>query len=243
MQEPISVLNLGTFHMGGTSDKNKIEFDPGAKKNIENCRAIAARVAEFNPNVLALEYTPSKNSFVRSQYRQYLNDQNVQFDFVSEIHLIAFEVGRLCEVQRIYGIDHRLSYDYEFADSNKNRVDVAFYREFQDRYQELFPIAKKVTSTTDLREKLRLMNSTEYYDFMIMVNADILTHYGGKSSYEGADQAAKFYQRNLRMYANFNKLPLAQNDRVFLMMGAAHSAYFHGFLKRNPKYGLCHPNL
>lgn len=38
----------------------------------------------------------------------------------------------------------------------------------------------------------------------------MLTHAGTKYNFEGADEAAKYYQRNLRMYSNLNRIELKE---------------------------------
>jgi hypothetical protein len=40
------------------------------------------------------------------------------------------------------------------------------------------------------------------------------------------------------MYANFCDIPLQKNDRVLIILGATHTAYFDIFLENNPKYKL-----
>ena len=66
----------------------------------------------------------------------------------------------------------------------------------------------------------------------------MLTHAGTEKGFEGADEATKFYQRNLRMYTNLNRIQLNKNDRVFILMGSAHTAFFRDFFSRSPKYKM-----
>ncbi len=73
--------------------------------------------------------------------------------------------------------------------------------------------------------KLKLMNRDRYLYFLIAVNADMLNHAGTEEGFEGADEAAKYYQRNLRMYSNLNRIDLEEHDRVFILMGASHTAF------------------
>jgi hypothetical protein len=40
------------------------------------------------------------------------------------------------------------------------------------------------------------------------------------------------------MFSNLNRIPLAKNDRVFILMGATHTAFFNEFMKRSPRYEL-----
>ena len=37
---------------------------------------------------------------------------------------------------------------------------------------------------------------------------------------------------------NINKIQLTKNDRVFIIMGASHTAFINDFMKRSPKYEL-----
>ena len=70
------------------------------------------------------------------------------------------------------------------------------------------------------------------------INADIMTHVGTAEGFEGADESAKYYQRNLRMYSNLNRIKLNKDDRVFILLGASHTAFFRDFINRSPKYEM-----
>ena len=73
---------------------------------------------------------------------------------------------------------------------------------------------------------------------LININADLLTYISSKGNSEGADEAAKFYHRNLVMFSNLNQVSIDKNDRVFILMGGTHTAFFNDFLKRSPKFKL-----
>jgi hypothetical protein len=83
-----------------------------------------------------------------------------------------------------------------------------------------------------------LCNQPLYHDILINVNADMLTHISTEGNHEGAEEAAKFYHRNLVMYSNMNQVKLNSDDRIFILMGATHTAFFNMWLKRSPKYQL-----
>jgi len=42
----------------------------------------------------------------------------------------------------------------------------------------------------------------------------------------------------LRIYSNLNQIPVSKNDRIFIIMGGAHTAFLNEFMKRSPKYEL-----
>lgn len=66
---------------------------------------------------------------------------------------------------------------------------------------------------------------------LININADLLTYISSKGNAEGADEAAKFYHRNLVMFSNLNQIPVDKNDRIFILMGAGHTAFLWIFEK------------
>ncbi|WP_373075379.1 DUF5694 domain-containing protein [Zeaxanthinibacter enoshimensis] len=233
--EGIPVLNLGTFHMGYTTDANTTEFDEHDKKNREEVHAIAARLARFKPTVIAVEMEPQYNDRLQEQYRAYREDPAMHFDHPDEIELLAYEVGRLSGTEKIYGIDHQMGYNYPGIDSLARTLGTPAYAAYMEQAGYRGEQDYDSASTLD---KLRIINRNINLDFLITVNADILTHVATEGNFEGADEAAKFYHRNLRMFSNLNQLPLSPDDRVFILMGASHTAFFRNFMSRNPNYHM-----
>lgn len=87
-------------------------------------------------------------------------------------------------------------------------------------------------------EKLKVFNQRETLQKFINVNADILTYSSTKGNFEGADEASKFYRRNLRIFSNLNQIPVTGQDRILLITGATHAAFLGELLQRSPKYKL-----
>ena len=239
--DAIPVLNFGTFHMGFTSDANSVDFDENDRKNQEDVKKVAEMLAEFKPTVIIVETPPSFNEALQKEYSEYLKNPNMTFENPSEIELLAYEVGRLNNAQRIYGIDHKMGYNYNIGNTIQNKVNDKTYEKY---FQLIDKEEKKLNyDNLSLLDKLKVDNHPQYLDFLINVNAEILSYVSTKDKFEGADEAAKYYHRNIRMYSNLNQIELNENDRVFILMGASHTAYFNDFMKRSPKYKLVDPFL
>jgi hypothetical protein len=160
----------------------------------------------------------------------------MKFENPSEIELLAYEVGRLSNTEKIYGIDYEEGYNYLISKSLPDSKDIVTHNHYlamADSYARNNP--EDQLAVADL---FRLMNTPEYSDFMININADILTHISSEGKAQGADEAAKYYHRNLVMYSNLNQIQLTKEDRVFILMGASHTAFFNDFLQRSPKYQI-----
>lgn len=233
----VQVLNLGTFHMGYTPDAHTTEFDEHDRDNVARVHEIARTITAFDPTVIVVEMTPQRQGELDSAYAAYLADPEMQLKDPTEIELLAFEVGRLSGTDRIYGIDHKLSYNYRIGAEIDNVIDSALVRRYlENPFTDHPQFARYNDDSLTVRDRLRMLNENSFLDLLITINADILTYAGTEGNFEGADEAAKYYQRNLRMYTNLNRLELTPDDRVFMLSGASHAAFFRDFISRSPKY-------
>lgn len=232
----IKVLNFATFHMGTSSDANSVEFDEEDEKNQADAQQIAEMIAKFQPTVICVEVVPEDRVELNEKYQEYVGNPAKKSTYYGEVGLVAFEVGRLSEVKQLHAIDHKMEYDYNINETIKNELDPLTYDAFA---------ANPIASVADLNifdeslpllDRLKNLNNPRVLDLLIMVNADMLTFVGTKNGFEGADEAAKYYKRNLRIYANLNRIPLTTEDRVFILSGGSHTAFLNEFMKRSPKY-------
>ncbi len=238
-QERIEVLNMGTFHFGPTNDASSTEFDEHSDENLKAAHEIARSIAKAKPTILAVEQTPETQETLRRYYQEYLDNPSAPLKFYGEISMLVFEVGRLAGIpaDKLFCIDHKLNYQYRFDETDRNTIDKALYKAYTSNYQSFHPEIRLNYDGMSLREILYQGNTDAYLDFLIHVNADQLALYGTEEDpFMGADQAALYYQRNLRMYANFNAIPAETNDRIFVLMGGSHTAYFRDFISRSIKY-------
>ena len=237
-REKIPVLNFGTFHMGETNDANKTEFDKNDKNNQLAITEIAIKLSQFRPTVIIVERPPEFDKKLQSEYNEYLSTPKMKFKNPSEIELLAYELGRISGTKRIYGIDHKMDYNYNIGAEMVNSIDSLWHNKYYSDPIKFYPRINIKMDKLNLLDKLKLTNQNTYLDFLIEVNAEMLSHVGSEKGFEGADEATKYYQRNIRMYANLNRINLTENDRVFILLGASHTAYFRDFISRSPKYKM-----
>ncbi|OEK02893.1 hypothetical protein BFP97_15775 [Roseivirga sp. 4D4] len=237
LRKKVPVLNVGTFHMRMTPDKNAVAFNEEDQKVLEETRQLSRLIAKFNPTIICVEIEPNRHEEINRKYRQFLSSSEHDSD-LGEVSFIAFEVGKLTGVDSIYGINHLMAYDYMINSKIDNTLDPKMYNAYSNDPLLSAPgVVAKLNQMTTI-EKIQSINTPEFMDFLINENADILTHIGTDSKFEGADEAAKFYQRNLRMYSNLNRIQVDEQDRIFILMGGTHTAFFNTFLRRSPKYQL-----
>jgi hypothetical protein len=234
--QKIKVLNFATFHMAYTPDANKVEFEQKDAKRKAEAHEIAKMLARFKPTIICVETIPANNEVLNNDYLSFLDNKDYKTKFDGEITLIAYKVDEISGVKKIYGIDEQETsqYNYNIGNELKNQVDSLTSKIYVNSVLNEFAIIQK-KSTLD---KLKIFNSKETLVKFINLNADILTYNSTKGNFEGADEASKFYRRNLRIFSNLNQIPVTKEERIFIIMGAAHTAFLNEFLEKSPKYEL-----
>ncbi|KYG75141.1 hypothetical protein EV198_0396 [Roseivirga ehrenbergii] len=239
--DKIKVLNVATFHFGYTTDANKVDFDEEDRKTQEEIRTLSKMLAEFKPTIICIENHPQYDAEINQVYQKYLNDPSQLNTNYGERSMVAFDVARLNNVAQLYGIDSYMDYNYLIGEQIINTIDSATYRDYMNNPFKDSPELAELDKNFDklpLLEKLRFYNHPKVLDFNININADNLLYVGTEDGFEGADEAAKFYQRNLRIYSNLNRIPMTKDDRVFILMGAAHASFLRELLERSPKFEM-----
>lgn len=227
----IRVLNFGSSHLTNTSDANQSLLDIKDPKVKADLDKLVNQLVSFKPTVICIELQPDNNAFVNETYQKYKVNQSNRLNYSDEMNSIGFEVGRLSGVKKIYGIDSQIGFDYPSLISlaNENKSDSLFVENIMNNY-------KRVNSLP-LLEQFREINTSDYKrETLNFYNFLATMHH--LESYEGADIIADFYKRNLRIYSNFEDIPLTKEDRVLIILGATHTAYLDFFLENNPKYQL-----
>ncbi len=232
------VLLLGTWHMGATSDANKSSYDASLPHRQKEIAELAKQLAEnFKPTKILVEVVPGQQTEMDSLYQLYLNNPQKVSSFHGEVGLLAFQIARHSDADLI-AIDHKMTYDYgrigQMADSIGTPAISKYYGQLMPLLQKAAQLEKQATT----KQLYRFTNTPEYISFLKHANADLLTYVNTDSNFEGADVAADFYKRNLRMFANINRSDIQPNDRVLILQGATHIAFFHEFMKYSPLYNV-----
>ncbi|MBF8150089.1 hypothetical protein ITJ86_09290 [Winogradskyella sp. F6397] len=231
----IKVLNFGTAHLSQTSDANSSQInlnDPNEKADLKK---LVEKIVEFKPTIICLELEPKNNDYIASTFSEYVKDQTKRLNYSDELNSIGLEVARLSGTNRIYGIDSQTGFNYPslIEIANKNVADSLYISKVMDNYQKV--------NALKFKEQFKTINTRDYkMETFNLYNVLATQHTTGNQ--EGVDEITKFYQRNLKMYSNFNDIEMTENDRVFILLGATHTAYFDIFLENNPKFQLENPN-
>lgn len=227
----ISVLNFGTIHLSGSTDAHSSITDVNDPKVKKDIKKIVDRLVAFKPTIICVEIPPESTDFMNETFQKYKTNQKERINYSEEVNAIGLEVARLSGTKKIYGIDNPTGFDYPslIALANQKTADSLFVQNIMNSYETL--------NKKPLLEQYATINTSSYksetfdlYNFLATMHSP--------GHFEGAEIIAQFYERNLKMYTNFSGIPFKKEDRVLVLMGATHTAYFDVFIGNCTKYFL-----
>ncbi|MBQ0786696.1 MAG: hypothetical protein KBT69_04295 [Oceanihabitans sp.] len=229
--DKVRVLNFGSVHLSGSTDAHSSISDVSNPKVKADIKKIVDQLVKFNPTIICVEIPPESTEFINQTFQKYKVDQSNRINYSEEVNVIGLEVARLSGTKKIYGIDNPIGFDYPslIEMANKNSSDSLYTQNIMDSYETINkkPLLEQFTEINTTKYK---MQTFDLYNFLATMHSP--------NNFEGSDIIADFYKRNLRMYTSFSDIPLTKKDRVLIIMGATHTAYFDIFIGNSPKYIL-----
>ena len=217
------VLLLGTFHFM----ESGIDFyTDEAQKQLQK---INEQLAKFNPDAIAVEAAVHAQESVDNCYHKFslddlsncekMRNETLGTIFVfggthpvpynSEAIQVGYRLGRTLRINKIHAIDD----DTALGDINEKipkRIQQTFDKHF----------GKMEMGNGTILDMYRNINSDEwsYHNQQLFL---VKNQIGAGMSYAGADYFGRWYMRNLKIFANLQKL-CDNYKRIFVLYGAGH---------------------
>lgn len=240
---PHSVLLVGTFHFSDAGlDSYRPQFDIdilSANRQAQVLRLVE-QLASFRPTRIAVEATADQQSRLDSLYEQYRQGRYRLGS--NEIFQLGFRLAHAMGHRRVFAVDaQRRFYEpwvdpdsFAVAHGQQSRLDpdlVALYQRLARWNDE----AKVHQTLSDyllyLNEPTRLLRSHGQY---LIDNFEV----GDSANYPGVDSKTAWYNRNLRIFANLQRLVVSKNERIVLIIGHGHVPILRHSLEASPQFRL-----
>jgi hypothetical protein len=246
------VLLLGTFHFedAGRDDyKPKFKLDVLSRPRQREIAALLSSLGRYQPTKIAVEWPVEKQGDLDALYQKYLAGQ---FELEgNEIYQLGFRLAKQLGHKRLFAIDARQRwYDQDISTDlliqraqHNNQVEllkrgrewIAYFDSLTERNDEL----KTKMSIPDF---LKYLNSPEQLRLTLGRYLVGQIEVGGNGDYSGADMRTAWYNRNLRIFSNIQRLPLDKDERVLVIIGQGHVPILRHLIENAPEYVLTPTN-
>jgi hypothetical protein len=229
-EQRAEVLLFGVFHFAnpGRDVVRVDQIDVSTPESQAYLEALAERICRFKPTIILLEFDRARESEMQRQLANYRSDG--VGPGVNENYQIGFRVAKACGVDRLHGFDEsEVGWNpeplFEYLPNSAPDALEAFNNEIA----RLQAADAKAHRELSLRELLIRANDPEQdrmnKDLYLLTNSA-----GAGSGFEGADATARWWHRNIRMYANIQRYATT-GERVLVVAGQGHTAILRDFLQ------------
>ncbi len=242
----VPVMTIGTFHFSYPNldlvqtrpeDQISVLDEPFQSEIV----AISRAILEFQPTIIAIEQAPNRQARIDSLYLLYLAD-----DFqlpTGEEYQLGFRIGRMAGVDKIWCIDDwGRAYDniLEIFDDEERRTRLG---DHMRQVRQDLGLQDKAPKVTGIIDELVMRNQPEN------IRNCLANYLYGTFKYEeepgdftGVDfESGRWYNRNLRIFRNVQRIPRGPDDRILLIVGADHLNLLNIFFDISWEFELVSP--
>ncbi len=237
-----SVFLVGAFHFEYYNlDAHKIakdkQIDVLSDARQKEMKQLLDYIAVFKPTKICIE-APEKWQAMK-RYRDYRSGKKAIT--ADEVEQIGFRLVERFNLDTLYGVDAKTIAEEMSASKDSSIIKPYFDSIFanyefkaNENYNKLFNYESEQTLKLTLLEHFKYINSQKRLerDYGAYLLGDFKN-----GRYNGADALATYwYDRNLRIFRNIQKITTSPKDRILVLFGAGHIAILDQLFKCSPEY-------
>lgn len=245
------VLLLGTFHFNdpGLDDyKPEFHWNPLEPRHERQIAEVVQLLAPFRPTRIAVEWPIARQGSLDSKYNDWLSDKAPLGP--SETEQLGFRLARELGHKRVYAIDAparsyfpdmtQEEYDQREAQLIKGADQrlLARQQDLEKRYRELAQFDDALKMKMPLRDYLLRKNEPER---VLASHGQYLIggfYLGRDNDYLGPDMRTRWYNRNLRIFHNLQRITVSGDERILVIIGSGHLPILRHAVEASPEYRL-----
>lgn len=237
--EPAQVLVLGSYHFGNPGlDVVKTEVaDVLSDEKQTEIKAVVEAVARFRPTKIAVERSPASADKLDGHYQSYRAGEHELTR--NETQQLGFRLAARFEHERLHPVDYRNDFPFEAVMGYAQEHDPAFVAFVGEEMARMAEDMNREQRESSVGEILRRHNDPEMLaegHGMYMRFARV----GAGDTNVGAELVAKWYERNIHIFANIQHLA-EPGERVVVIIGAGHAPILRELIAADPDLELVDP--
>ncbi|NMO14059.1 hypothetical protein HPC49_50110 [Pyxidicoccus fallax] len=223
------LMMLGTFHFkdaGLDQYKPQHALDVLSPERQREVEALVEALARFQPTRIAVEVDVPKQAALDARYQDYVAGR-AQLT-ANEVDQVGFRLAKKLGHPKVYAVD---ADPHQIFNPLFDKVDARQFEtadpKWQQRFTQLYAHQDELKTRQPLMEHLRYLNSPELMRQEHGAYSIGIFKEDGEDGYLGADLRSAWYNRNLRIFRNLQRLMSSPDERVLLIIGAGHLPILH----------------
>lgn len=258
---PTPILLLGVFHFAHQLDRYKSQhnFDVFAARRQAEIAEMVNQLARFQPTKIGIERTQNQQAETDQEYKAFVDGAFALS--ADEIHQIGFRLAKQMQHERVHCINawdryYEPAIDFEtfLLTHSVEEIDASFEKhspeaqaarfgqthlidQWWPAFVEEFKQFDATIEQKSLKEILRGGNTEANLlksHGMYLVDGFKI---GSGHEYIGADWTTHWFNRNLRIFANIQRITQPA-DRILVLIGSGHVPLLRHCAQASPEYEL-----
>ncbi len=240
-KEKTKILVVGTFHFSypgldviKTKETDKVDVLKEPKKS--EVKELVAYIKKFKPTKVAVE--AKVNWDINEKYKEYRKGKyrNVR----NETYQLGMCIANDFNLDSIYPVDTKSFSDDLFKLNPKLMEDLSKDYDFnsEDPFNKM--IEKSFNEAGKLPSKINLLEYFKYTNSIEGHQNNYGAYFTGDFKLDnnrGADfLSVWWYNRNLRIFRNIQKIDQTKEDRILVIMGNGHASVLRHMIEYSPEY-------
>lgn len=264
-QSGAKILLLGTFHFQGRGldrFKPQFAFDVFSERRQREIAEVAELLVAFRPTRIGIERTALWQEEIDREYQAYLRDE---FELPGdEVYQLGFRLARRLGHAGVYCVNawgrhyepwgDLDAYAHEHGEARmletfqsltppvltyaREHGQEHLLSEWAPRFRALLEHNDRLTTQLTLREVLLRANAEQA---ILQGHGAYLVDWfkvGARQEYSGVDWITAWYNRNLRIFANLQRITVSPDERILVIIGAGHLPILRHCVQASPEYKL-----
>lgn len=245
------VMLLGTFHFDdpGLDDyKPRFPWNPLESRRQQEIAEVVRLLAAFRPTRVAPEWPVGRQAELDAAYGAFLAGLSPVSP--NEREQLGFRLARELSHERVFAVDAPArSYEPDMTQEQYDRhvarliegADSRLLTRQQDlegRFRALAELDDSLKTTMGLREYLVRENDPER---VLVAHGQYLVgsfYLGRDDDYLGPDMRTRWYNRNLRIFHNLQRITASRDERIIVIIGSGHVPILRHSVQASPEYRL-----
>ncbi len=231
------ILFLGTYHMDnpGLDAVNLQADDVLSSKRQAEIEALLERLVRFQPAVVAIE-APYRDSVWPDRYRKFLSGQYTLGR--NEIEQIGFRLAKRLKLPTVHGIDYLMFMNGLTPSEMELRPPPNSGHQTSSKQSSALSAEDALLRRMTVTEFLRHLNSQQEIENNHRSYMNLLLPTSDSAIYSQADLVSNWYKRNLRIFANINRIAAHEKGAILVIIGAGHLKLLRDFAAEAPYFNL-----
>lgn len=235
------ILLVGTFHFddpGADDYKPKYPFDPTSEQRQHEIAEVVECLARYAPTKVAVEWPWERQAELNDRFARHRRGELALGP--SEVEQLGFRLAVRTGLEQVLAVDARgRSFEpyvdpESWATEHGGLVETSWYA----RYEQGAEWEDALKTRTTLRDYLAYLNGPKRIEAAHGVYLVGTFKVGAGDEYPGVDAKTKWFNRNLRIFANLQRITEREDERIAVVIGSGHLPILRQCVASSPEYAL-----